>query len=131
MKPANLLLHKCENTEAETLKIADFGVSQIMPVDKEGRFEKALMLDLSGTKNYLAPELKKSHTHVGPEIDMWAFGIILYQMCVAYLPVQANRNYSYASGEPIPFRARDWRHLTDKGAVVQDLIKKCLNIDPD
>lgn len=94
-----------------------------MPVNEEGHFEKALMRELSGTKQYMAPELKSSNSLVGPEIDMWAFGIILYQMSVAYLPTQAKKNYSYSSGEPIPIRARDWRHLTDKGGIVQDLIK--------
>ena len=76
------------------------------------------MIELSGTKQYMAPELNKSNSLVGPEIDMWAFGIILYQMSVAYLPVQAAKNYTYASGDTIPFRPRDWRHLTQKGTII-------------
>jgi len=49
-----------------------------MPVDKEGQYSKAMMIELSGTKHYMAPELNKSNSLVGPEIDIWAFGIILY-----------------------------------------------------
>lgn len=74
------------------------------------------MKDLSGTRSYMAPELRNSGVEVGPEVDMWSFGIILYQMCVAYLPTQV-RGYSYGSG-PIPFRPRDWRHFGDKGTSV-------------
>lgn len=72
------------------------------------------MKDLSGTKPYMPPELKFSNLEVGPEIDMWSFGIVLYQMCVGYLPT-AIKGYTYESG-PIPFIARNWRHFSDKGA---------------
>jgi len=84
-----------------------------MPIGEHGNFEKALMKDRSGTAEYIAPEIKKNNTFVGPEIDMWSFGIILYEMCVAYLPTQV-KNYKYNSG-PIPFRSRDWKHLEQQG----------------
>ena len=47
---------------------------------------------------------------------MWSFGIILYEMCVAYKPTQV-KNFKYGSG-PIPFRPRDWRKLEKKGEIV-------------
>ena len=50
-------------------------------------------------------------------------------MCVAYLPTQV-KNYKYGEGD-LPYRPRDWRHLREKGAIVQDLINKCLAINPE
>lgn len=44
------------------------------------------MNERSGTSGYIAPEIKTDGTIVGPEIDMWAFGIILYEMATAYKP---------------------------------------------
>ena len=82
------------------------------------------MRNLSGTKQYMPPELVADNSRVGPEIDMWSFGVILYQMCVGYLPT-AVKGYKYGSG-PLPFNTRDWRHFCDKGALVQDLICQCL-----
>lgn len=82
-----------------------------MTQDNDGNFVKAEMKDLSGTRLYMAPELRKNGQDVGPEIDMWSFGILLYQMCVAYLPTQV-KGYTHGSG-PIPFRSRDWRHMGD------------------
>jgi calcium/calmodulin-dependent protein kinase I len=99
-----------------------------MEKQTDGSYSKAVMKDLSGTKGFMAPELKKSGSLVGPEIDMWSFGVVFYQLCVAYLPT-AVRGYRYDSG-PIPFRARDWRHLDEQGSIAQDLILKCLNLDP-
>ncbi len=63
---------------------------------------------------------------MGPEIDMWSFGVMLYEMCTAYKPTKL-LNYRYGSG-PIPFRDRDWRK---HNKLIQDLISKCLEMDPD
>ena len=48
--------------------------------------KKTNMVERSGTTGYIAPEIKSQNTLVGPEIDMWAFGVILYELCVAYKP---------------------------------------------
>jgi serine/threonine protein kinase len=56
---------------------------------------------------------------------MWALGIVLYKMAVAYKPTQIG-NYKYGSG-PIPFRKTDWKK---KSPELQDLIVKMLQIDP-
>lgn len=87
------------------------------------------MKERSGTGSYIAPEIQGKNIVVGPEIDIWSFGVVLYEMCVAYKPTQV-RSYKYGSG-PIPFRDRDWRRLEDKGAKVKDLITKCLVMDPE
>ena len=129
-KLANLLLHRPTPEEKAQgtlpcVKICDFGIAQII----EGDQRKALMREKCGSGGYIAPEIKHNNVEVVPEIDMWAFGICLYEMCVAYKPTMVN-NYKYNSGEPIPFFVRDWRKLENKGEIVQDLIKKCLVIDP-
>lgn len=49
---------------------------------------KALMVDKCGTMGYIAPEVVGKNSLVGPEIDMWAFGVMLYEMCTAYKPTK-------------------------------------------
>ena len=44
------------------------------------------MKERSGTVGYIAPEVYGKNILIGPEIDMWAFGIVLYEICVAYKP---------------------------------------------
>ena len=87
------------------------------------------MKERSGTAGYIAPEIKGNNKLVGTEIDLWGVGVIIYQMCVGYKPTQVKK-YSYGSG-PIPFRPRDWRHLSNKGETVQDLILQCLQLEPE
>jgi len=76
----------------------------------------------------MAPELKpvigQNEYLIGPEVDLWAFGILLYEMCMAYKPTQV-KNYKYGTG-PIPFMPRHWKKLSKQGALVQDLIVQCL-----
>lgn len=74
------------------------------------------MKDRSGTTGYIAPEIKKDNLFVGPEIDMWAFGVMLYEFCTAYKPTQL-QNFRYGSG-PIPYRQRDWKKLDQQGQLV-------------
>ena len=67
----------------------------------------------SGTKGYIAPEIKDNGQMVGTEIDMWSFGICLYELAVAYKPEMVKK-YKYGEG-PIPFRPRDWKRLVNHG----------------
>ena len=69
-----------------------------------------------GTLGYMAPELGKGA--VGSEIDMFGFGVVLYEMATAYKPT-AVKNYKYGSG-PIPFRNVDWRK---RNPQLKDLIE--------
>ena len=111
LKLPNILLHrpsaeeKCQG-ERPIVKICDFGVSQVIPPNG---LRKSLMIERSGTAGYIAPELNSNNKVIGPEIDMWAFGVILYELCTAYKPTSV-KNYRYGKG-PIPFVARDWKKL--------------------
>ena len=68
--------------KAQTIKIIDFGISKLIRDDG-----KAIMNVRSGTAGYMAPELKGGiNIVITSAIDMWAFGIILYELCVAYKP---------------------------------------------
>ena len=58
---------------------------------------------------------------------MWAFGIVLHKMAVAYKPT-AIAGYKYGTG-PIPFRKQDWKKR-EGAAELQDLLQKCLEFDP-
>lgn len=44
------------------------------------------MKERSGTAGYIAPEIQGKNILVGPEIDIWSFGVVLYELCVAYKP---------------------------------------------
>lgn len=74
LKPENLLLD-----EALNVKIADFGLSNIMT---DGNFLKTSC----GSPNYAAPEVISGKLYAGPEVDVWSCGVILYVLLVGRLP---------------------------------------------
>ncbi len=104
------------------LKITDFGLSHFIPSGQD----KAYMKYRCGTFGYSAPEITKE-CFVDQSIDMWAFGLCLYQMAVAYLPT-AIKQYRYGSG-PLPYRKVDWS--TFKFEQLKDLIDNCVQMKPE
>jgi serine/threonine protein kinase len=68
LKPENLLIDK-----DGTLKICDFGwCVQASDDEERGTF--------CGTLEYMAPEMLKANPNYGKEVDVWALGILLYEL---------------------------------------------------
>jgi len=74
LKPDNILLDSDMN-----VKIADFGLSGML---KPG----SLLQTFCGSAPYCSPEILLRHKYVGPEVDVWALGVILYAMLTANFP---------------------------------------------
>uniref|UniRef100_A0A1I7V466 Aurora kinase n=1 Tax=Caenorhabditis tropicalis TaxID=1561998 RepID=A0A1I7V466_9PELO len=72
IKPENLLLDTKLN-----LKLADFGWSVVADHSKRHT--------LCGTMDYLAPEMVSNQPH-DFNVDIWAIGILLFEMLVGYAP---------------------------------------------
>jgi formylglycine-generating enzyme required for sulfatase activity len=71
LKPDNILL------QGEVPRLADFGISRI---SKTG----SLTSNISGTLEYMAPEAFDGKRNV--QTDLWAVGIILYEMLAGFNP---------------------------------------------
>lgn len=74
LKPENLLLD-----EGLNIKITDFGLSNIMKPGQ--RFST-----FCGSLHYACPEILKGEEYVGPGVDIWAMGVILYCLVVGSQP---------------------------------------------
>ena len=57
---------------------------------------------------------------------MWAFGVVLYELAVAYKPTVI-KDYKYNPSDDIPFWHSDWKRKDPK---LSDLIRQCLKYDP-
>jgi serine/threonine protein kinase len=61
------------------VKLADFGLSTYL---QDGE----LLKTSCGSPNYAAPDIVSGKFYVGPEVDIWSAGVILYAMLTGKLP---------------------------------------------
>lgn len=73
--------------DENNLKIADFGVSQILE-DEGTRFK-----DQQGTTMFLAPEAWNGGNFKGRPLDIWAAGCTLYYLATKKFPFYANERH--------------------------------------
>jgi serine/threonine-protein kinase len=88
LKPENLFLTRTVGG-APKVKVLDFGVSKAMggkSGDLSGLTRTRAML---GSPLYMAPEQMRSSRDVNPAADVWALGVVLFQMLTTQWPFEA------------------------------------------
>jgi serine/threonine-protein kinase len=129
LKPGNLFL----TTRADgspLVKVLDFGLSK---ATKPGEEEHSLTATdvIVGSPHYMSPEQLKSLKMVDARADVWALGVILYQLLSARRPFESDSLVGtcarIAAEPPTPLRERK----PDVPADLEAIILKCLEKDRD
>jgi tRNA A-37 threonylcarbamoyl transferase component Bud32/mono/diheme cytochrome c family protein len=136
LKPANVLLqaHGAQYVGLDTPKITDFGLAKLLNSDSglSGLGQPTQSGIILGTPSYMAPEQAEGKTsEVGPSVDVYALGAILYEMLTGRPP--------FRGVTPLDTLLRVVSHPPDpptqeQPAIPRDLESiclKCLEKSPD
>ncbi len=120
LKPANILLD-----DAGHPLVSDFGLAKLL----ESQAEWTLQGQILGTPAYMAPEQALGQTaQVGPGSDVWALGVILYELLAGQRPFLAESSQAVLdlvlTGEPEALPHLNPRIDRDLEYVVMKCLRK-------
>ncbi|MEM7312567.1 MAG: protein kinase, partial [Planctomycetota bacterium] len=134
LKPANILIEEClteESTSTELasrLRIADFGLAKY---ETEDDLSLTRTGGLVGTPAYMSPEQALGKDDVGSSADIFALGVILYELLTGKLP---HRKETYlatlkAIEQEPPVAPR--KHRPEIPRDLEAICLKCLEKSPN
>lgn len=127
LKPANIFLHRESEGGSPIIKVLDFGVSKRL----EGASTQCTAVDHAiGSVAYMSPEQIRAPASVDSRADLWALGVVLFEMLTGHRPFQGDVSallIQIQRGE-IPPVTRYVRHVDPR---LVDVVLGCLRRDRD
>jgi serine/threonine-protein kinase len=129
LKPANLFLTARQNG-APHVKVLDFGISKLPP-SSPGAAELTGTADIMGSPIYMSPEQMRSLRDVDARADIWALGVILYELLTGRRPFEGETIPEVFAMvlERSPTPPSAWR--PDLPPELEAIILRCLAKDRD
>jgi len=122
LKPDNVFLA----SPNDEVRLLDFGITKALDDVKRRTVAGALL----GTPAYMAPEQLADASNVDGRADLWAIGVMLYEMMTGRLPLQAatpnEMLLAVASGQVTPIRA----YLPSASPALEQFFDRALARDP-
>ncbi len=125
LKPANLFLAR-RRDGSEIVKVLDFGIAKALDDDT------ALTKTASGlgSAHYMAPEQMRDAKGCDERADLWAFGVILFELTTGAVPFEGSSVHEVVAAV-IEQRRHKLRDLLPTAPPALDaLVERCLQVDP-
>ncbi|HYV46938.1 MAG TPA: protein kinase [Myxococcaceae bacterium] len=129
LKPENIMVEQ-RRGEADFVKVLDFGIAKIQDTSEDGpALTRAGFV--CGTPEYMSPEQARG-AQLDPRSDLYAVGVILYQLTTGMLPFDADSAVGFATKHlmeqpPPPSMRRPEAKISQ---ALEALILRALSKDP-
>lgn len=125
LKPANIFLHTEPDADGPVVKVLDFGVAKNLAVN-DGLH--TMVGGAVGSPLYMSPEQVRAQRDVDHRADIWALGVVMFEMLAGVRPFQGDANAVFGRilGGELPLVSRYVRRL-DPG--LDAIVARCMARD--
>jgi serine/threonine protein kinase len=123
LKPKNLFLSRTVDGRP-LVKVLDFGISKMEDAAEDMSLTRTT--EIIGSPSYMSPEQLRASKGVDVRTDIWALGVILFELLTKKLPFQASTITELVAvvlTEPVPDLSVD---RPDVPQALRDAIHRCL-----
>jgi len=130
LKPANLFLAVLPDRR-EIVKVLDFGIAKLMAAEGGVGTGSLTGEQALGSPSYMAPEQIRNASKVDHRADIWAVGVILYDLLTGHLPFRGD-SVGEILGNVLVGKAPALRGLCpDAPAELEAAVDRCLQREPE
>ncbi len=150
LKPSNVLVHVPRSGEPPVLKITDFGIARgeravtvtrpppdastssrvaALTVQDDARLTQTGVV--MGTPLYMPPEAIDGAREATPAVDMFAFGVIAYEMLAGRTPFRDSPAFARLEGVSVAFPPPLASLRPDVPRAVAHIVERCLAFAPE
>ncbi len=150
LKPENVMLLSCQGrrkiirglsnpvaepvieleTDYDYVKLLDFGVAKMLDADLTRQTMSGVVI---GTPQYMAPETARGHRAIDHRIDIYALGVMFFEMLTGKLPFDASTPMEMMlahCSKPVP-RLHERNPRAEVTEAAEALIQRAMAKNPD